>query len=76
MTTTVEQSSQTPEAQPESNPPTPPGLYQRVSSFLMAHVRQSGMVVALAAIVVLFQVLTGFSTNMIVSSTCRVRLAR
>jgi putative multiple sugar transport system permease protein len=59
VTTTVEQSSQRPEAQPESNKPTPPGLRQRVSSFLMAHIRQSGMVVALAAIVVLFQGLTG-----------------
>ncbi|MBP1817599.1 putative multiple sugar transport system permease protein [Mycobacterium sp. OAE908] len=59
MTTTVEQPSQTPEAQPESNKPTPPGLRQRVSSFLVSHIRQSGMVVALAAIVLLFQVWTG-----------------
>lgn len=59
MTTTVEQSSQKPEAQPESGKPTPPGLRERVSSFLMSHVRQSGMVVALAAIVLLFQVWTG-----------------
>ncbi|MBE1550045.1 putative multiple sugar transport system permease protein [Mycobacterium sp. OAS707] len=59
MTTTVEQPSQTPEAQPESNKPAPPGLRQRVSSFLVSHIRQSGMVVALAAIVLLFQVWTG-----------------
>jgi putative multiple sugar transport system permease protein len=59
VTTTVEQSSQKPETQQQSPAPTPPGLRQRVSSFLMAHIRQSGMVVALAAIVVLFQVLTG-----------------
>lgn len=59
MTTTVEQSSQKPEAQPDSGKPTPPGLRERVSSFLMSHVRQSGMVVALAAIVLLFQVWTG-----------------
>lgn len=59
MTTTVEQSSQKPEAQPESGKPTPPGLRERASSFLMSHVRQSGMVVALAAIVLLFQVWTG-----------------
>jgi putative multiple sugar transport system permease protein len=59
VTTTVEQSSQTPEAQPGSGKPTPPGLRERVSSFLMSHVRQSGMVVALAAIVLLFQVWTG-----------------
>jgi putative multiple sugar transport system permease protein len=59
VTTTVEQPSQTPEAQPESNKPTPPGLRQRVSSFLVSHIRQSGMVVALAAIVLLFQVWTG-----------------
>ncbi|HZN83967.1 MAG TPA: multiple monosaccharide ABC transporter permease [Mycobacterium sp.] len=61
MTTTVEQSSQKPEAgqQPGEASPTPPGLRERVSSFLMSHVRQSGMVVALAAIVLLFQVWTG-----------------
>ncbi len=59
MTATVEQSSQKPEAQQESPAPTPPGLRERVSSFLMSHVRQSGMVVALAAIVLLFQVWTG-----------------
>ena len=59
MTTTVEQPSQTPEAQPQSNKPTPPGLRQRVSSFLVSHIRQSGMLVALAAIVLLFQVWTG-----------------
>jgi putative multiple sugar transport system permease protein len=59
VTTTVEQSSQKPEAQQGSGKPTPPGLRERVSSFLMSHVRQSGMVVALAAIVLLFQVWTG-----------------
>ncbi|HEY6645885.1 MAG TPA: multiple monosaccharide ABC transporter permease [Mycobacterium sp.] len=61
MTTTVEHSSQKPEAgqQPGEASPTPPGLRERVSSFLMSHVRQSGMVVALAAIVLLFQVWTG-----------------
>jgi putative multiple sugar transport system permease protein len=59
VTTTVEQSSQKPEAQQNSGKPTPPGLRERVSSFLMSHVRQSGMVVALAAIVLLFQVWTG-----------------
>jgi putative multiple sugar transport system permease protein len=59
VTTTVEQASDKPEAQPQSGKPTPPGLRQRVSSFLMSHVRQSGMVVALAAIVVLFQIWTG-----------------
>jgi putative multiple sugar transport system permease protein len=59
VTATVEQSSQKPEAQQESPAPTPPGLRERVSSFLMSHVRQSGMVVALAAIVLLFQVWTG-----------------
>jgi putative multiple sugar transport system permease protein len=59
VTTTVEQSSQKPEAQQDSGKPTPPGLRERVSSFLMSHVRQSGMVVALAAIVLLFQVWTG-----------------
>jgi putative multiple sugar transport system permease protein len=59
VTTTVEQSSQKPDAQQGSGKPTPPGLRERVSSFLMSHVRQSGMVVALAAIVLLFQVWTG-----------------
>ena len=59
MTSTVEQSPQKSEAQQESTTPTPPPLRQRVSSFLMAHVRQSGMVVALAAIVLLFQIWTG-----------------
>jgi putative multiple sugar transport system permease protein len=59
VTTTVEQSSQQPDAQQEPNTPTPPGLRERVSSFLMSHVRQSGMVVALAAIVLLFQFWTG-----------------
>ena len=48
MTTTVEQSSQKPETQQEPSTPTPQGLRSRVSSFLMSHVRQSGMVVALA----------------------------
>jgi putative multiple sugar transport system permease protein len=59
VTTTVEQSAKKPEAQQEPSAPTPRGLRQRVSSFLMAHIRQSGMVVALAAIVLLFQVWTG-----------------
>ena len=59
MTTTVEHPAQKPEAQPESGKSIPPGLRERVSSFLMSHVRQSGMVVALAAIVLLFQVWTG-----------------
>ena len=59
MTTTVEHPAQKPEAQPESGTSNPPGLRERVSSFLMSHVRQSGMVVALAAIVLLFQVWTG-----------------
>ncbi|OBF41101.1 sugar ABC transporter permease [Mycobacterium sp. ACS1612] len=59
MTTTVEQASEKPAAQPESSEPTPPGLRQRVSGFLLSHVRQSGMVVALAAIVLLFQIWTG-----------------
>jgi putative multiple sugar transport system permease protein len=59
VTTTVEQSSQKPEAHQGSGKPTPPGLRERVSSFLMSHVRQSGMVVALVAIVLLFQVWTG-----------------
>jgi putative multiple sugar transport system permease protein len=58
VTTTVEQSSQKPEAQQAPGKP-PPGLRGRVSSFLMAHIRQSGMVVALVAIVLLFQVWTG-----------------
>jgi putative multiple sugar transport system permease protein len=59
VTTTVEQTSQTPEAPQGSGKPPPPGLRARVSSFLMSHVRQSGMVVALAAIALLFQVWTG-----------------
>jgi putative multiple sugar transport system permease protein len=58
VTATVEQSSQKPEAQQVPGKPTP-GLRERVSSFLMSHVRQSGMVVALAAIVLLFQFWTG-----------------
>jgi putative multiple sugar transport system permease protein len=59
VTTTVEQASEKPEAQPESSEPAPPGLRQRLSAFLLSHVRQSGMVVALAAIVLLFQIWTG-----------------
>jgi putative multiple sugar transport system permease protein len=59
VTTTVEQSSQKPEAQQEPSKPSPPGLRERLSSFLVSHVRQSGMVVALAAIVLLFQLWTG-----------------
>jgi putative multiple sugar transport system permease protein len=38
--------------------PPPPGLWGRISDLLMSHVRQSGMVVALVAIVLLFQVWT------------------
>jgi putative multiple sugar transport system permease protein len=38
--------------------PPPPGLWGRISALLMSHVRQSGMVVALVAIVLLFQVWT------------------
>jgi len=41
-----------------ATPPTPPGLRTRLSAYLMSHVRQSGMVVALVAIVLLFQVWT------------------
>jgi len=59
VTATVEQSSQKPEAQQVPGNPAPPSLRERVSSFLTSHVRQSGMVVALAAIVLLFQVWTG-----------------
>jgi putative multiple sugar transport system permease protein len=59
VTTTVDQASDKPQAQPQDDQPTPLGLRQRVSTFLLSHVRQSGMVVALAAIVVLFQVWTG-----------------
>jgi putative multiple sugar transport system permease protein len=59
VTTTVEQASDKPEAQPRPSEPTPPSLRRRVSTFLMSHVRQSGMVVALAAIVLLFQIWTG-----------------
>jgi putative multiple sugar transport system permease protein len=59
VTTTVEHSSQKPEAQKVPGKPSQLGLRGRVSSFLMAHIRQSGMVVALVAIVLLFQVWTG-----------------
>jgi putative multiple sugar transport system permease protein len=38
--------------------PPPSGLWARISALLMSHVRQSGMVVALVAIVLLFQVWT------------------
>jgi putative multiple sugar transport system permease protein len=60
VTTTVEQSPQNPAApqQRRDTTPPPPGLRERVSAFLMSHVRQSGMVIALAAIVLLFQVWT------------------
>jgi putative multiple sugar transport system permease protein len=61
VTTTVGQSPQQPIA-PErrgATTPAPPSLRQRFSAFLMSHVRQSGMVVALAAIVLLFQIWTG-----------------
>jgi len=60
VTTTVEQPSGNPQApqRPGGAAPTPPGLRERVSAFLMSHVRQSGMVVALVAIVALFQIWT------------------
>lgn len=60
MTTTVEQSPQNPAAPQDrgDTPQAPPSLRERVSAFLMSHVRQSGMVVALVAIVLLFQVWT------------------
>ncbi|MGY4648137.1 multiple monosaccharide ABC transporter permease [Mycobacterium sp. URHB0021] len=60
MTTTVEQPSGNPQApqRPGGAAPTPPGLRERVSAFLMSHVRQSGMAVALVAIVALFQIWT------------------
>ena len=61
MTTTVEQSPQQPVTPEQRGTPTPepPSLRERLSAFLMSHVRQSGMVVALAAIVLLFQIWTG-----------------
>jgi putative multiple sugar transport system permease protein len=60
VTTTVEQSSQQPETgQRPGDAPPPASLRKRVSAFLTSHVRQSGMVVALAAIVLLFQLWTG-----------------
>jgi putative multiple sugar transport system permease protein len=61
VTTTVGQSPQQPIApeQRGATTPAPPSLRQRLSAFLMSHVRQSGMVVALAAIVLLFQIWTG-----------------
>jgi putative multiple sugar transport system permease protein len=61
VTTTVEQSPQQPVVpeQRGTTTPAPPSLRQRLSAFLMSHVRQSGMVVALAAIVLLFQIWTG-----------------
>jgi putative multiple sugar transport system permease protein len=55
VTTTVEQ----PPQQRNGTTPAPRSARERLSAFLMAHVRQSGMVVALAAIVLLFQVWTG-----------------
>jgi putative multiple sugar transport system permease protein len=55
VTTTVEQ----PPQQRNDTTPAPPSARARLSAFLMAHVRQSGMVVALAAIVLLFGVWTG-----------------
>jgi putative multiple sugar transport system permease protein len=60
VTTTVEQPTPNPASpQPsEGSGQRPPSLRDRVSAFLMAHVRQSGMVVALAAIVLLFQLWT------------------
>ncbi len=58
MTSTVEQTAQRADDQPPPNGAPPQGLRARLSSFLMSHIRQSGMVVALAAIVVLFQIWT------------------
>jgi putative multiple sugar transport system permease protein len=60
VTTTVEQSPQNPASpqQRHNTPPAPPSRRDRLSAFLMSHVRQSGMVVALVAIVLLFQVWT------------------
>ncbi|WNG89504.1 sugar ABC transporter permease [Mycobacterium sp. ITM-2016-00317] len=60
MTTTVDQPSpNSPVAQPPNGSrPDPPGLRDRISQFLISHIRQSGMVVALLAIVLLFQVWT------------------
>jgi putative multiple sugar transport system permease protein len=60
VTTTVEHTPQNP-AVPGTSPGVPPeqpSLWNRFSAFLMAHVRQSGMVVALCAIVLLFQIWT------------------
>ncbi len=60
MTTTVDQPSpNSPVTQPPKGPRSdPPGLRDRISQFLISHIRQSGMVVALLAIVLLFQVWT------------------
>lgn len=59
MTSTVEQTSGRAANPKDPNEPDRKGLRERVSTFLMSHIRQYGMVVALAAIVVLFQVWTG-----------------
>lgn len=60
MTTTVEQSTPNPAApqRPDDATGGSRSLRDRVSAFLLSHVRQSGMVVALAAIVLLFQIWT------------------
>ena len=55
MTTTTEPAA--PQQVGNEQPP-PPSLRNRISALLMSHVRQSGMVVALVAIVLLFQVWT------------------
>jgi putative multiple sugar transport system permease protein len=60
VTTTTEhppQNQGAPQRLGHAGPP-PPGLRARISALLMSHVRQSGMVVALVAIVLLFQVWT------------------
>lgn len=60
MTSTVEQTpGQTANSGGHPDGPERNGIWGRLSTFLMSHVRQYGMVVALAAIVVLFQVWTG-----------------
>ncbi|AQT81792.1 sugar ABC transporter permease [Mycolicibacterium litorale] len=59
MTSTVEQTSGRAAGPNHPNEPGRKGIRERLSTFLMSHIRQYGMVVALAAIVVLFQVWTG-----------------
>lgn len=60
MTATVDQPSQNSPVtqQPNGSHSNPPGLRDRIAQFLISHIRQSGMVVALLAIVLLFQVWT------------------